>query len=81
MTKKLLEILFTIIAYLAFAVWDLLSIIVALFLLDRWLNPHTKGISNVDLKGYMYAFFVLLPIFGAWIAFKVKVKRSQKLVS
>jgi hypothetical protein len=64
---------------LAFAVWALLSIIVALLLIDRWLNPHIKGISNVDLKGYMYVSFVLLPIFGAWVAFKVK--RSQKLVS
>ncbi len=79
MTKKLLKMLFTVIAFLAFAVWALLSIIVALLLIDRWLNPHIKGISNVDLKGYMYVSFVLLPIFGAWVAFKVK--RSQKLVS
>ena len=48
MTKKLLEILFTIIALWTFAVWGLLSIIVALFVLNRWLNPNTKG--NISLS-------------------------------
>jgi hypothetical protein len=76
MTKKLLEILFTVVACLAFAVWGLLSIFVVLFLLGRWLNPHIKGISNSDLIDYMYISLVLLPIYGAWVAFKIKVKSS-----
>jgi hypothetical protein len=72
MTKKLLEIFFTVVACLAFAVWGLLTIFVVLAHLGRWLNPHTKGISNVDFKTYMYISLILVPIYGAWVVFKVK---------
>ena len=76
MTKKLLEIIFTAVACLAFALWGLLTIAVVLFLLARWANPNTKGISNRDLLDYMYISLVLLPIYGSWVAFKLKMKKS-----
>jgi hypothetical protein len=76
MTKKLLEIFFTGIALLAFALWGLLTIAVVLFLPGRWANPHTKGISNRDLVDYMYISLVLLPIYGAWLIFKVTARKS-----
>jgi nitrate reductase NapE component len=76
MTKKLLEIFFTGIALLAFALWGLLTIAVVLFLLGRWANPQTKGISNRDLVDYLYISLVLLPIYGAWLIFKVTVRKS-----
>jgi membrane protease YdiL (CAAX protease family) len=76
MTKKLLEIVFTAVACLAFAVWGLLTIAVVLFLLERWANPNTKGISNKDLLDYMHISFVLLPIYGSWLVFKLKIKKS-----
>ena len=75
MTKKLLEIIFTGVALLAFAFWGLLTIAVVLFLLERWANPNTKGISNRDLLDYMYISLVLLPIYGAWLVFKLKTKK------
>ncbi len=76
MTKKLLEIIFTAVACLAFALWGLLTIAVILFLLIGWANPNIKGISNRDLLDYMYISLALLPIYGPWVAFKLKMKKS-----
>jgi membrane protein DedA with SNARE-associated domain len=76
MTKKLLEIIFTAVACLAFALWGLLTIAVVLFLLVRWANPDTRRISNQDLLDYLYVSLVLLPIYGSWVAFKLKTKKS-----
>jgi membrane protein DedA with SNARE-associated domain len=76
MSKKLLEIAFTAIACLAFALWGLLTIPVVLFLVERWVNPKTTGISNRDLLDYMYVSLVLLPIYIAWLAFKLRERKS-----
>ena len=75
MTKKLLEIIFTGVALLAFALWGLLTIAVILFLLGRWADPHTKGISDRDLLDYLYISLVLVPIYGAWLVFKVIARK------
>ena len=76
MTKKLLEIIFTSVACLAFALWGLLTIAVVLFLLERWANPNTTGISHRDLLDYIYVSLVLLPIYGSWVVFKLKMKKA-----
>ena len=76
MTKKLLEIIFTGVALLAFAFWGLLTIAVVLFLLARWAEPNTNGISNRDLVDYLYISLVLVPIYGAWLVFKLKGRKS-----
>jgi membrane protein DedA with SNARE-associated domain len=75
MIKKLLEIIFTGVALLAFSLWGLLTIAVVLFLFERWANPHTKGISNRDLEDYLYISLVLAPIYGAWLVFKLRVRK------
>ena len=43
--------------------WCLLTIVVVLFLVDRFIHPHTKGISNVDLQDYGYITLFALPVF------------------
>lgn len=45
-------------------VWCLLTGIVVLFLIDRWMHPNTKRISNVDLLTYGHISIWLLGIFG-----------------
>ena len=41
-----------IIQWLALAVWGLLTLAVVVFLIDRWVHPHLKSISNRDLQNY-----------------------------
>jgi hypothetical protein len=46
--KKILNV----IGWVSFGVWSLLTIIVIIFLQQRYAHPHIKGISNVDLLYY-----------------------------
>lgn len=64
MIKTLLEIAFTAVALLAFALWGLFSIYVVFLLL-------AGGISKQDLQTYIYTSLVALPIYGSWLVFKL----------
>lgn len=54
--KRFINIILKSVLY----IWILLSIIVIYFTVDRFVNPHVKGISNVDLKLYLKITIVVL---------------------
>ncbi len=45
-------------------IWVLLSIVVVIFLFDRWNDPQTKSISNHDLLDYISISIWFLMVFG-----------------
>jgi len=71
MIKTLVEIAFTIVALLAFALWGLFSIYVVFLILAGW-----GGISKQDLHLYMYTSIAALPIYCTWLAFRLTRKKS-----
>jgi len=67
MNYKLLIILrklINIIKYIFVGIWGILTIIVIIFLIHRFLNPGWKSISNLDLKNYGEISLYFLPIIG-----------------
>lgn len=54
--KRLINIILKSILF----IWILISIIVLYFIVDRFVNPHVKGISNVDLKLYLEITIIVL---------------------
>lgn len=54
--KRFINIILKSVLY----IWILLSIIVIYFTVDRFVNPHVKGISNIDLKLYLKITIVVL---------------------
>jgi ABC-type multidrug transport system fused ATPase/permease subunit len=67
MTNKLLLIIKRLInslSYIMIGLWGLLTIIVIIFLIQRWANPGWKSISNHDLMDYGQITLIVLPIVG-----------------
>jgi hypothetical protein len=58
--KKMINIL----SYVIIGLWGLLTIIVIVFLINRWTNPGWKSISNNDLKDYGQITVVVLVTIG-----------------
>lgn len=74
-SKRLLNIL----KYILVGLWVFLTIIVIIFLIDRWLNPGWKGISNRDLKDYgiiSLIFFAILGLFK-FLTFTISEKLNR----
>lgn len=64
-------------SWIIIAFWCLLTGIVILALVDRWMNPGTKGISNVDLLTYGYISLWLLGLFALFKLTLLIIKRLQ----
>jgi hypothetical protein len=56
--------------------WLFLTIIVLYFIIQRFVNPNYKGISNVDLKLYLKISIVIL--ISIAILKNVKKKRTNE---
>ena len=67
--KQTFNILEKVILYL----WIVLTIVIIYFIVDRFLNPGYKGISNVDLKLYLKVSIIFLVLI---VTFKFLKKRS-----
>jgi hypothetical protein len=63
--KQFLKRIVTAIGWAALILWSLLTILVLVFLVDRWNNPGVKSISNRDLLDYVIFFIWLLGFFLA----------------
>ncbi len=55
-------------------IWLLLTVIVVFFLIQRFANPDTKGISNYDLKFYLKITLGFASIFIFLKFFESKLK-------
>jgi hypothetical protein len=63
------------IKWLALAAWGLLTLIVIIFLIDHFIHPHTKGISNEDLKDYG---IISIPFIAVIITTVLLIKQQSK---
>jgi len=59
--------------------WGLLTIIVIIFLIQRWANPGWKSISNHDLMDYGQITIIILSIVG--FLFFVRYFINKRLAS
>jgi Na+-driven multidrug efflux pump len=67
-----------VIGWTAIILWGLLSLIVLFFLIDRWIHPNIKGISNRDLKDYLKISIWLIGIFGVTRVLMYVLNSGQK---
>ena len=51
--KKTFNYILKILLWICLILFGLLTIFVLIALIARWMDPHTKGISNFDLKNYI----------------------------
>lgn len=61
--RKFLIDIFRAIGLTALTFWGIISFFVFIFVIDRFLHPHTKGISNKDLGDYVELTIWLVPIY------------------
>jgi hypothetical protein len=62
---QLLKRIARAIGWSALIIWCFLTLLVLVFLIDRWVNPGVKGISKIDLLNYANFSFWLLGFFLA----------------
>lgn len=75
----LLRKLINILKYSFAGIWAFLTIIVIIFLIDRWQNPGWKSISNRDLNDYgiiTLMFFTILAVLK-YIDFTISKKLNK----
>jgi len=74
--KKLINVLI----YIFTGFWGLLTMIVIIFLIHRYLNPGWKSISNRDLKDYGKISLIFFTIFGilTFLKYSINNKLNKK---
>jgi len=70
------KIILRVLAALILGLWALLTLIVLLFLYDRWANPGRKSISNVDLVHYGQISLPMLAISVLLLMISLKIKTA-----
>ena len=73
--RKLINLL----RYFIVGIWSVLTIIVIIFLIHRWLNPGWKSISNHDLKDYGIISLIFFIIFAVlkFVNFSISKKLNK----
>jgi hypothetical protein len=61
-----------------FGLWVIVTLIVLLFVFDRWMNPGRKSISDVDLIHYRQISIPILLISGGLFQISSMIKRDAK---